>query len=260
MAISHPFFFNYEDHKALKEPIHILNGDALSMRFPNDIQGEILTFRECMIDGPKKGDVLDDIIKQRISFFKNHYEVDKEEYLEKVKSILLRISSIKNATVVLWFEDDLFCQANMWFTMFLLNPIKHNHTIYLARPPKLTPYGFGGLTNSELIQAYKNKIKIQDTALFLNLWKAFKNEDNEMIKKLKLRCSTTYPFTTDALQAYLQSIPSQDSLGLPKETLLAIMSDLQTDDFATIFKEFNERAYIYGYGDLQIKKMLKELY
>jgi hypothetical protein len=33
--------------------IHILNGDALGDQFPKDLPGEILIFRECLIEGPK---------------------------------------------------------------------------------------------------------------------------------------------------------------------------------------------------------------
>jgi hypothetical protein len=37
------------------------------------------------------------------------------------------------------------------------------------------------------------------------------------------------------------------------------MDELGTTDFGLIFKEFNKREAIYGFGDLQVKRLLDGL-
>jgi hypothetical protein len=54
-------------------------------------------------------------------------------------------------------------------------------------------------------------------------------------------------------------IPVGDFPGKPKATLLEIRDELQTGDFQLIFTEFQRRLPIYGFGDFQLKKLLREL-
>jgi hypothetical protein len=37
------------------------------------------------------------------------------------------------------------------------------------------------------------------------------------------------------------------------------MEDLETDEFGPVFKEFNKRESIYGFGDLQVKRIFDEI-
>jgi Holliday junction resolvasome RuvABC DNA-binding subunit len=37
------------------------------------------------------------------------------------------------------------------------------------------------------------------------------------------------------------------------------MKELETNDFGSIFRAFNERESIYGFGDLQVRRMFDKL-
>jgi len=37
------------------------------------------------------------------------------------------------------------------------------------------------------------------------------------------------------------------------------MKELETQDFGPVFREFTKRESIYGYGDLQVKRLFDEL-
>ncbi len=39
----------------MRKQYHILNGDSLKEQFPENIQGDIIVARECLVDGNVKG-------------------------------------------------------------------------------------------------------------------------------------------------------------------------------------------------------------
>ena len=65
----------------------------------------------------------------------------------------------------------------------------------------------------------------------------------------------TYPFILPAVNAHIQRIPGKEYPGRPIQSLIEIMKDLETDEFGAVFREFNKREYIYGFGDVQVKRL-----
>ena len=63
----------------------------------------------------------------------------------------------------------------------------------------------------------------------------------------------------EVLQAHIGRFPTNGQLGKPQQLLIAIQEELQTEDFGIIFQEFNKKAGVYGFGDLQVKQMWEEL-
>ena len=68
-----------------------------------------------------------------------------------------------------------------------------------------------------------------------------------------------YPFILPAVEAHLERTPRDGSLGRPSQSLIQIMEELKTDQFGLIFQEFCKRESIYGFGDLQVKRLLNEI-
>ena len=64
---------------------------------------------------------------------------------------------------------------------------------------------------------------------------------------------------TQGLKAHIQRIPTDGNMGRPTQSLIMIMEELKTDKFEPIFKEFNSRESIYGFGDLQIKRLYDKI-
>ncbi|MBB1286788.1 hypothetical protein HRH25_20575 [Flavisolibacter sp. BT320] len=90
---------------------NILNGDSLAYSFPDArIEGEIIIFREALIDGDLLGDNLLDFWQSRARYLK----ITEAEYNHSVVQELGKIvHAPDNAEFNLWFEYDLFCQVNM---------------------------------------------------------------------------------------------------------------------------------------------------
>lgn len=236
---------------------HILNGDALADRFPSEITGEIIVIRECLIEGPFRAKSLDELIDLRSDFLKNEYHIPKADYIKKSATEFKRIQEIPlSSEINLWFEDDLFCQINLWYTLSLLQPHFGKSKIYLVRPTEESPYGFGHYDQCAIVSLFKNRLPIRHAELFEDLWNFYQHDEYSEIVRLAKKYSLDYPFLLPAIEAHIDRIPTNESQGRPMETLKSIIKEYDTNDFSTIFTAFSQREGIYGFGDLQVKRML----
>ena len=67
------------------------------------------------------------------------------------------------------------------------------------------------------------------------------------------------PFILTSAEAHIERIPINGELGRPSQSLIQVIEDLETDEFGPVFREFNKRESIYGYGDLQVKRIFDEI-
>ncbi|MEM6380731.1 MAG: DUF1835 domain-containing protein [Bacteroidota bacterium] len=240
---------------------HILNGDALKEQFQPLIAGVQIVARECLVDGPVVGGNLEELFQTRAQFLSRHYPPTTEQaYYEQTVSEFAKIQKIEEDAVInLWFEDDLFCQVNFWFVAYLLNQSEYQNEVYLVRPPQHTSYGFGGLNEAELTTAYDQKVPLAELATIGSLWAAYQKEDLSSLKQIALTLTDKFPFILEAVEAHIERIPGKDNLGRPSQALLAIMQELNTEAFGPVFKAFSQRESIYGFGDLQVKRLYDDL-
>ena len=99
---------------------HILNGDALAQKFPTEkLTGQIIVIREAFIEGPLSPEFSKEHWDKRAEFISTTYGAKRDDFIVQFLSQLQLLDSIKpEDEIYLWFEDDLFCQTNMWFTVF----------------------------------------------------------------------------------------------------------------------------------------------
>ena len=245
----------------MKEQYHILNGDALNDQFPKAVSGEIIVTRECLVEGSVKGDNLNELYTTRAKFLNDSYgECSEQDYHQKVVTEFQKVRNIpQGAEVNLWFEDDLFCQVNFWFMVHLMRLFDKHNSIFLVRPEKHSPYGFAGLTESMLISIYKNRLLLTQLDPLADLWKFYQNKDTEKLLETAGELGNKYPFILTAVQAHIERIPTEGNSGRPVRSLIQIMKDLETEEVGPVFREFNKREAIYGFGDLQVKRLLDEV-
>lgn len=240
---------------------HILNGDVLKEQFPDQIAGETIVCRECLVDGPVDGDSLEQFFETRAEFISESYGgFTKKEYYLKTVSEFKKICTLPHgAEINLWFEEDLFCQVNFWFVCSLLNKHSKNYGIHLVRPGEPYPYSFGKLDEEELVSIYDKKKPLKDINRLADLWGCYQRGDVEQLLNIGRELENELPFLLPAIQAHIERIPSGGSHGRPTESLVKIQKELKTNDFGTVFREFSKREAIYGYGDLQVKRLLSQL-
>ena len=245
----------------MEKQYHILNGDALKEQLPKSIEGDIIVARECLVDGAVDGKTLDDLFETRAQFMASNYEdCTVEGYREKTVVEFQKILQIEeSAEINLWFEDDLFCQVNFWFVLHLLAETKKTYALFLIRPLSHSQYGFGGLNKQELVSVQENRIPLTDIEKLAQLWSFYQNNDSEELLKISKSLDSKYPFLLPAVQAHIDSEPKNGDNGKPAESLIKIMKELKTDKFGPIFMEFCKRESIYGYGDLQVKRLIDKI-
>lgn len=242
-------------------PLHILNGDRLAQQLQGASYFQThLVFREALIVGPVKSKNLDAFWKIRTEFITSSYGVSAVEYTQKTVSEIERLQALSEDTeICLWFEDDLFCQINLWFILSLLAD-KPKLKLFRVFPPSSTPenrwIGFGQAALESLHNCYETRIPLtaSDVVLGKALWQAYSIQDWDVFKSLSLQSSPCFEGLEEVCQAQLDRLPGKDDLGKPERILSEVLAS-GAADFSLIFQEFNRQAGIYGFGDLQVKAM-----
>lgn len=245
---------------------HVLNGDALAEKFPStELPGALLVCRECLIEGPLDGDCPTTFWETRARYLSKMYQESPERYHAEVARPLSALCQLPaDAEVNLWFEHDLFCQTNLWLTFSLLaaNPQPlHVHLVYpyLDHPDRLWQ-GFGGLDRGGLMRSFEGRRHLSpaDLKFGANLWRAYKTQDLKRLAELSATSSPAFPYLADVVQAHLDRFGGGVRPGRPERVLAELIAD-HGADFSNVFSAFCRREGIYGFGDVQVRRMFDQI-
>ncbi len=242
-----------------------------------------------MIDGPLDASLSDlpTFYKERAEFLKELdpsvsqglYEDISQTEFDKMRQIP------KNSVICLWFERDLFCLTNLWFVAWLLHNYVDNPNVFLIEPGPRSPYAFNGLSEEQLYEVFEQRIRLEGDQLGMlaHMWESYAHQDNERLLENAGYLAKELPYIIEAVHAHLDRKAKDSSLERPMDTLREIMfelgvepesrqdfkegiesktepgSELSLKHFGPIFQEFCRREAIYGYGDLQVLRMVKQL-
>lgn len=237
---------------------HVLPGDAQVEEFhKTGLDGEVIVFREALISGPLEASDLNEFWEQRARFILTEYGEDEIDYQEKVASEISRLVEVaEDDEVNLWFEYELFCSVNMWFGLSLL--ADSGATIYRVEPIGLDEVtrwdGFAHFTADDLRASHqlRSQFTPDDISLGADLWKAYSTGDEASLRDLAAYQSPCFPYLREVVAAALE----QDIE--PVEVVRAISRN-GIVEFDKIFAEFKKRAGVYGYGDVQVRRLLDQL-
>lgn len=243
---------------------HILNGDSLAVTFPQaEIPGEIIVVREALIDGDLSGHSLQDFWQARAKYI----GIPGDEYSNKVAAEFEKIIyAPEGSEFNLWFEYDLFCQVNMWFVLSLINRLQGDkkvfavYTTYLNKEDKNFWNGYGPAEAGDIAFCFDHKIELnkRDLQYGADLWNAYKINDLEKLKGLSTIQSPAFPYIREVVEAHLERFPKDGEKGRPEKVVADITTNISTD-FNKVFHEFWKRESIYGFGDVQVKKIYDEI-
>lgn len=194
---------------------HVLNGDALLDRFKSThISGSTIITRECLIEGDLSGDTLEDFYVTRSNFLSSFEDTPASKYfMLTVREFDKITKSTQPSEFNLWFGYDLFCQANLWFVLLLLNEVNIVHTVHLVYPYHLDPKDrwadFGDATSQDLEFCYSKKSTLskQDLSYGSKLWQAFKYRKLDLLKQLSLEPQSINPYLVEVVEAHLDRSP-----------------------------------------------------
>jgi hypothetical protein len=242
---------------------HVLNGDALveqTNQFLN--QKPVCVAREILMEGPVETTNLAEFWGNRASFINEFFGEDKAAYFTKVVSEFEKIASLqKPHKIFLWFEYDLFCQVNFWFTLNLIKTGNVDHELYWVRPNTPDWKGFGIYTPEGLKNVWQDAYQLSnaETKSLINCWNAYQLNDKNRFQEILKSASIELQFLKDVVEAHFARLSFPAELSRPEKSLIEISNSIQSKDFVDIFSLFSAKEGIYGYGDLQVKKLWNSL-
>lgn len=244
---------------------HILNGDCLSAQLQSTkLNQNHIICRESLVEGDVSADNISEFWTLRAKFINESYQVAPLSYLENTVKELEKMDEIPDhSEVCLWFENDLFCQVNLWFVISILakNPTLQIYRIFpIVELSADTWKGFGAANSQKLEQAFSSGVRfgLADIQLGIQLWNAYRLNDFSTLASLANTQSVCFEYLPEVCEAHLERFPKENKLGRPQKVIQEIIAT-KTGDFQSIFSEFSKREGIYGFSDLQIRNIYHHL-
>ncbi len=236
--------------------VHVLPGDSLAAEFrKTGLDGEVVVCRECLVTGDKSGTTLEEFWDRRSNFIALEYGGDPIEYQENVAYELERLIGLPAGTEVnLWFEYELFCQANMWFCLDLLKDSEA--AVFRVEPLNVSPddiwKGFGKLDAADLVNCLEGRTRFseEDIDVGSRLWAAFRNHNAIELLRLGEHRSPCFPFLKEVCEAAVE-------IDTRPIDIVRQLKSAGKEDIENVFPEFQKRAGVYGFGDLQVEQLLR---
>ncbi len=242
--------------------LHVLNGDSLADIFQKTgLAGDILPWREAIAVGPNPAcSAPGERLEIRAQHLTQAYGKDLETVRESLAAQESRLTSLEeDDEIVLWFDHDLFCQANLLFVFNTLDSERPEETkVSLVCPTEISADGkFHGLaskTSEEIRTLFGKREAIADEGFSLvsQAWQMFTDGSPQPLQTLLSDCSYAMPAMNNALQAHLERLPStKNGLGRIQGLLLDFIAG-GVDEFTPLFHLTDEIVPLYGFGDHQI--------
>src|SRR5204862_6955157 len=96
----------------------------------------------------------------------------------------------------------------------------------------------------------RTEFTAEDISLGAALWNAYRNGDNAKLAELSTTASACFPYLKEVCEAAIEKDIR------PAEIIAEIQFEGKTE-LEDVFPEFTKRAGVYGFGDLQVKRLLQ---
>lgn len=250
--------------------LHLLNGDATLYLFKKSgITGKTAVWREVMCEGPTPATISPESLRTtRMPFICSFASENEEGYHRKVIEELIRLGNELNGLeeLVLWFEYDWFCQANL---MAALAYLQQNFTVLPAVslvcigdwPGAEKRLGLGEIAASDYPGLFENRIRLTagDLAFARDFWEAFSAENPKKLLPLLDQVPEAFPYLAEATEGYFSLFPSvQNGLNVIEQHILHSIAE-GFDEYRKLMRHLLLNQGIFGFGDLQYEVYLHRI-
>ena len=247
--------------------LHILNGGATeAILAQTAIRGDRFSFGDVLIAGPLPAVNGSKWRRLRAEHLADAYGIEVETCegaLERQQEVFESFNN--HEEVILWFEADLFCQANL---LYVLDWCSHRELstklslICIGEFPGRPNFrGLGELNPEELASLFPARIEVTASQLELaaRAWQAYRSDDPRELERLLQASTNALPFLKGALRLQLARFPStRNGLNRIENTGLELVSRGATR-FVELFSQFVEAQPDYGLGDAQFWNAVQRL-
>lgn len=275
---------------ALKR-LHIVNGEIFAgILKASSIEGEVLPWRESLIDGPVCKDVYkESSIKQRARYFSSCFGVNEESFIEWSNQQLDKLTEWRSYDeIVLWFEYDLYDQAMLmsllhWFANAWSGGAGHGQAeeenvsfggeragtpiflMELDQFPGIDDFrGFGSLSADQVsaLDGRWRDLSPIDISIAANAWEAFASADpQDLFKIVFSSVLEPLPLMKRALQYHLCRFPDLESglSSLERDILRELSRSSGEVGLIPLFQNVGSLHRMYGLGDLSFWSYLERM-
>ena len=250
-----------------KNTLHITNGNSLTDYLRElDFTEDILTWQEMLCEGPTIPAIDSEaFFELRAEFLKSRYDIEVDS--NELQKELSKLDHTEKYTEInLWFEYDLFCHINLLGVINLLHQKEVNKPIYLICSGRVKGEknlkGLSELSPEQIKNHYNNKTLLaqEDIDLAIALWRTYCGTDHNILKPYIITKSN-FKYMSNCLKAHLKRFPHyQSGLGTLEAHILNLVkqNNVKSQDHLLGYC-LNYQGY-YGYGDMQLKRKIKELH
>ncbi|HEY2830024.1 MAG TPA: hypothetical protein VGJ88_07880 [Thermoanaerobaculia bacterium] len=227
---------------------HIHNGDAVAEQARREgLPGEHISFREALATGPGTRD-----LEMRAEYLAGSHG----DNLLRVRNGLIEMErTLDDAAsadeVVLWFEHDLFCLANL---LSLLERFASCRRLTLVWHPE-------PLSQVELYPLFESRAAVTPRMLALarDGWAAYTSDDPRGLNRFVRDENRDFPFLREGLTLHASRFPStRNGLGSVEQRILDLILN-GSRDFMNLFYDFDAAPPRFGLGDAEIIRVLRVL-
>jgi hypothetical protein len=243
--------------------LHVVNGDAtLALLKQSSVEGTFLVWKDMLMEGPVSSDggALD--LKARAAFLHAKYGADPKQYLSGMRVLFAALDKAARGKgeVVLWFEEDFFCQIHLIYLLAHLPAgLRRKGHVSIICPDK----PLGARLPAAFPKLLANRLPLQPSlaALATRVWKAYAADSTAGWEAFLAWAQSgdgfaPWPALKQGLRAHLGRLPTAH--GGPNALEAALLRPLAsgTLDFAHYARRVWSQPMVkpLGLGDMQIAR------
>lgn len=248
--------------------LHLLNGEATdALLSQTSVSGARFCFRDVLIAGPAPAVNGLEWRRIRADYLAKAYGVPVEQCeRDFARQDEVFNSCFEHEEVILWFESDLFCQANLlyvldWFAHHELGATKLSLICIGEFPGRPDFRGLGELDPEELASLFPQRVEVTSIQLDLaaRAWQAYRAADPRELERMLQTDTAELPYLKSAMQLHLLRFPSvRNGLNRIENKGLELIAEGLTK-FGDLFPQFIKAEPDYGLGDAQFWNALQKL-
>lgn len=241
--------------------LHLVNGEAtLHLLRDAQLPGDARSVDDVLMDGPITNGLEDaSDWTARAAWLDARLGIPKADYLVAHARIERALRAATQADeVVVWSEEDLFCQTNLAYLLHRLRATGAN--VSLVCPPTVR---LGRVPSADYHELFLQRAPV-DAARFeaaTTAWRAIASQDPRDVERAAANLDATAPGVAAALRLHLARYPStRNGLGALDDALLDTVRQ-HPGKFRDVFQHATKRpdVHAYGIGDAQAHARLRHM-
>lgn len=248
--------------------LHVANGDAtLALLRQGGVEGTFLVWKDMLMEGPIPSDGGPIDLKARAAFLHAKYGANPKKYQAGMQALFAALAKAARGKgeVVLWFEEDFFCQIHLAYLLaHLPAALRLKGRVSLVCPDK----PLGVRLPAAFPKLFANRLPLARPLMDLaaRVWKAYAADSaagwNAFLEWAKSGDGfAPWPALKTGLRAHLGRLPSAQ--GGPSALETALLRPLASGplDFAHYARRVWSEPMVkpLGLGDMQIARYVLDL-